>query len=532
MLEAALHYARFAWGLRQVVRYPFPPDPEAVIRDQLRTRQTRFLEHLRRVAAARPQHPVNRLLLEAGCEPGDVEHLVAREGLEAALEKLRASGVWVSHEEFKGRKPLVRGGREIPASPAEFLNPFVEGAWPERTSGSTGRPVSVPMSLPHMAYAECWRTLAFREYGVAQRRWHALTPVLPTLTGFTRPIWAQKTGFQVDQWHATLADRRGSWPYRLATTALRGYLSWADAPVPELTWIRQNDFSPVARAIAKDRERGVRGFVTGITSPCVRVAASAVEHGLDISGTRFWTGGEGLSAAKAETFHRAGAEVFASYGAREFGILLYSCPHYEGANTVHLCRDAVAVIAQRRPAPWAGGEVNSLMFTVLLPSAPFFVVNLELGDHGLIEKADCGCGFSQLGFDTVISGIYSYTKLTGHGATLFGADIVPILEQALPARFGGGPTDYQLAELEAGTQTRFVLRVNPRIGNVPAQEIRGYFLEQVGKLFAGPFFVWMWNNADAVTVAAEPPVAGATGKILPLMVLGRGQSVRREAMRV
>jgi phenylacetate-coenzyme A ligase PaaK-like adenylate-forming protein len=262
------------------------------------------------------------------------------------------------------------------------------------------------------------------------------------------------------------------------------------------------------------------------------VAAAALENGVDISGTRFWTGGEGVSAAKAETVHRAGAEIYASYGARELGILLYSCPHYEGVNTVHCSRDAVAAIAHQRTASWSGGEVSSLMLTPLLPSSPFFVINLELGDHGRIEKAGCTCRFSRMGLDTVISEIYSYTKLAGHGATLFGADIVRIVEEALPAHFGGGPTDYQLVEQEAGIQTRFVLRVNPRIGRVPADQVRDYFLEQVGKLYAGTFYVWLWNNADAVSVAVEPPVAGATGKILPLIVLGPESPARTETTHV
>jgi phenylacetate-coenzyme A ligase PaaK-like adenylate-forming protein len=529
VLRPALHYTRFAWGLRQLVRHPFPEDPEAVILDQLRNREARFVEHLRRVIAVRPQHPVNRLMIEAGCDAGDVENLVAREGLEAALEKLRQNGVWVSHEEFKGRKPLVRGGKEIPASPERFLNPFVRGAWSERTSGTTGKPVSVPVNLDHLILGEQWRSVAFRQYRMPDRPMIMLSPALPALLGFLRQVWAHKSGYAVQAWYVPGSDRQAAWHYRAATRALLGELRCLGVPVSSLIWLPRNDFSIVARAIAGLRGRCVVG---GNTSRCVRVAAAAIESGLDIGGARFWTGGEGVTPGKAEVFRRAGAEVYPGYGARELGSLGHACPHYQGHNTVHHFSAATAIIAQRRPAPWAGGEVNSLMFTTLLPSAPFFAINLELGDHGVIEKARCGCRFSQLGFDTVISDIYSYTKLTGHGASLFGTDIVRILEQALPARFGGGPMDYQLLEQEAGTQTRFVLRVDPRIGDVPAAEIRKYFMEQVGKLFAGSFFVWMWNNTDAVGVVREAPIAGATGKILPLMVLGRGSSLRRETTRV
>jgi hypothetical protein len=452
-------------------------------------------------------------------------NLVTRYGLESALETLRQAGVCVSSEEFKGRKPLVRGGRHIPASAADFINPFVRGAWSTRTSGSTGRATSVPASLEHMAADDCFRAVVFRQFGAPERRLRIVSSALPNLGGFTRPIWARNSGIKIHHWHAIPGGAR-SWHYRLATAALRAELRGLGVPVPPLTWLPRNDFSPVARAIAGARGSVAPDLVLGITSPCVRVAAAAIECGVDVSGTRFWTMGEGLSPAKAEIFHRAGAEVYAGYSARELGALGNSCPHYEGQNTVHHNRGATALIAHGHSTP--SGEVNSLLFTTLLSSAPFFVINLEMGDHGLIGAAKCGCRFSQLGFDTIISDIYSYTKLTAHGASLLGSDIVRILEEVLPARFGGSSVDYQLVEQEQKAQTRLVLRVNPRVGPVSTAEIHRCFLAEVGQLFAGAFFVGMWNHADAFVVIAEEPVAGQTGKVLPIVVAGRGEGPRKE----
>jgi phenylacetate-coenzyme A ligase PaaK-like adenylate-forming protein len=526
LIRPVLHYARFAWGLREAARYPLANDHEAVLRDQLLHRETRFLDQLKRVVAARPEHPVTQLLLEARCEPGDIANLVTRYGLESALETLRQAGVGVSVEEFKGRKPLVRGGRHIPASAADFINPFVRSAWDTRTSGSTGRPTSVPASLDHMAASEYFRALAFQQFGALTRRVRVVSSSLPNLGEFTRPIWTRITGTKIHHWYAIQGAGPRAWHYRLATTALRAELRGMGLTVPPFTWLPRNDFSPVARAIAESCGGGAPDLVMGITSLSVRVAAAAAECGLDISGTRFWTMGEGLSAAKAEVFHRAGAEVYAGYSARELGALGNSCPHYEGQNTVHHYSGSTALIAHRHSTP--SGEVNSLSFTTLLSSAPFFVINLEMGDHGTIGPAKCGCRFSQLGFDTMISDIYSYTKLTAHGASLLGSDIVRILEEVLPARFGGSAADYQLVEQEQKSQTRLVLRVNPRIGPVSTEEIHRCFLAEVGQLFAGAFFVGMWNHADAFSVKVEEPVAGQTGKVLPIMMTGRGEGPRKE----
>ena len=66
-------------------------------------------------------------------------------------------------------------------------------------------------------------------------------------------------------------------------------------------------------------------------------------------------------------------------------------------------------------------------------------------------------------FTTVIRDINSFGKLTGHGVTLTGTDILHILEQTLPARFGGSAIDYQLIERDGVDQARLVLRVGRRV---------------------------------------------------------------------
>jgi hypothetical protein len=537
VIAPALRYAQFAWGLRRTVRYPFPKDPEAELVDQLRHREARFLDHLRRVIATRPEHPVNLLLQAAHVELGDIESMVAQNGLEAALEKLRQAGVWVSHDEFKGRKPLVRGGRHIQASPSDFANPLVTDVWQRYpSSGSTGRRVVVEEGLAYFAHRQLWRPTALQQLGVGGRRRLQLSAIMPAGHGVTNHVWNQKLGLRVDHWYARV-DGPMSKVYFRATQALLAELRLMGVPTPPVTRLPPNDFSPVARDIDSARASGQLSLLNGPASACVRVASAALEGGLDISGARFLCNGETLSASKAEVFHRAGTEAFATYMATEAGTVGVSCPHYEGQNTVHHFSEATAIVAHRRPAPWAapyadedraGAEINSLLFTTLLPSAPFLLVNLELGDHGILGPAKCGCRFQQMGYDTVISGIYSYTKLTLYGGRLFGGDMARIIEEALPARFGGGPSDYQLVERDAGIGPRLVLRVNPRIfadRPVPAEAIRDCFFEEVRKLLGGLLWAGVLSHAGAVEVLAQPPLAGQTGKVLPFHLLGQSETL-------
>lgn len=73
-------------------------------------RETDFLALARRAIYGHARSPYRRLLARAGCEYGDSEGLVRRDGLEAALRTLYRQGVYLTVDEFKGRRPAVRGG--------------------------------------------------------------------------------------------------------------------------------------------------------------------------------------------------------------------------------------------------------------------------------------------------------------------------------------------------------------------------------------------------------------------------------------
>jgi len=70
----------------------------------------------------------------------------------------------------------------------------------------------------------------------------------------------------------------------------------------------------------------------------------------------------------------------------------------------------------------------------------------------------------KLGYTEHLSHIGSYGKLTSEGATLIGDEMLPILEETLPARFRGSPLDYQLCEEEDDQGlSRLTVRVSPNI---------------------------------------------------------------------
>lgn len=100
------------------------------------------------------------------------------------------------------------------------------------------------------------------------------------------------------------------------------------------------------------------------------------------------------------------------------------------------------------------------------------------------------------------------------------ADVVRVLEEVLPARFGGRPIDYQLLEDETDDgQTRLRLLVHPSVGPLDEQAVADAFLSELG----GGGRVerlseLLWREAGVPRVERSEPRATASGKIHHLQV--------------
>src|SRR6266480_1715327 len=112
-MSALGSYLKFLAGVPAFLKRPpmSIEEAKASIRAAFARRDQAFVEVLERTVFGHPRSPYLPLLQLAGCELGDIRTLVAAEGIEATLHKLRAEGVYVSFEEFKGRRPIERSGR-------------------------------------------------------------------------------------------------------------------------------------------------------------------------------------------------------------------------------------------------------------------------------------------------------------------------------------------------------------------------------------------------------------------------------------
>ena len=518
-LGAASNYAQTARGVRAFVQTPPPADCIAVVRRQLENREPVFLDTLRRVVFDNPSHPYREMFRLASCSHEDVANLVQRDGLEAALSKIRAAGVYLSHDEFKGDAPIVRDGREIQASSASFRNPMAKGRMQYVTSGSRGKAVQSYRSSEFTLDQEAMHEIVGREFTLRDRAQIVLRPTLPSPLGLQDCAIVARKGHRLEGWYAS----GQSGLYGPATAALVAIARISGCRIPFPKMLPDNDFSLAAEHVARLCSDGISCLVSGPASPSVRLASAALDRGLDIRGTLFLVSGESLTDAKRAVIEQAGGEPFARYGVSEMGFVGHGCREMTKGDCVHLYGNALAAITHRRPAPLTNLEVDSLLYTTLLPTAPLVLINFEVNDSGVLEQANCDCEFSRLGFHWRIRDIFSFGKMTGHGMTLMGTELVRLLEHVLPARLGGRPGDFQLIEHERSVQTTVELRVSPRVRGSSPEKIRECFLEEIRLVYGGSLAGRVWRHANAVEVVLAEPFVTTSGKINPLHLLGQNK---------
>jgi hypothetical protein len=263
--------------------------------------------------------------------------------------------------------------------------------------------------------------------------------------------------------------------------------------------------------------RGGTPWIRTFPSSAVRACQAALDAGLDLAGARFTVSGEPVTDAKLEAIRRSGAQAAPRYGAIETGPLAWGCLAPEWPDDMHVFHDLHAIV-QPEDSP-------ALFVTSLRRATPLVLLNLSMGDQATLRPRACGCPLERLGWTTHLFGVLSREKLTAGGMTFYDVDVVRVLEEVLPGRFGGGPTDYQLVEDETANGESVVrLLVHPAVGPLEADRVAEAFLAAVGTgSDAQRIMGTVWRDAKLIRVERRAPVAVASGKILHLHAPRRAQ---------
>ena len=496
------------------------PQARAILEDRLRNREAGFLDVVRAGIYENPSSPYLKLLENAGCALGDLEGLVGREGVEGALAALLASGVYLKVGEFKGRVPVKRPGLTMEIGPESLRSPRAEFHIPVKSSGSrsSGTPVLIDLAYAAECAVDCGLMLAAR--GGAE--WVKADWEVPGGGALFRLLKFSRFGRRPERWFSQLdPSAPGLHPrYSWSAKALRLGSLMAGAPLPKLEHVPLDDPMPIVRWMTGAREAGKVPCLFTFPSSAVRIAKAALDAGVGLEGAQFLISGEPITDARVAVIRRAGGRPIPRYGTIECGPIGYGCMEAAASDDLHLLSDLHAVIQAGEWGAREGLPREALFLTSLSPRAPFVFLNVSMGDMAELDRRECGCPLGALGWPTHLSGVRSFEKLTASGMTFLDTDVIRVLEEVLPAVFGGAPTDYQLLE-EEGPEGDPVLKllVHPGLGTLDEGRVREAFLANVGRGSGVDKVMGLtWKQAGLFNVERRPPVSTGSGKILHLHV--------------
>jgi hypothetical protein len=490
-------------------------DREREIHGRMKRRAGDLMALVRRTVFSRPQSLYAQLLKGASCEPEDLSALLEREGVEGALDALCRAGVYLTLDEFKGRCPVIRGSTVLEGGPDAVRNPLARFHVPLRTSGSrgAGTPVLIDLAYIRDAAVDTEAMLGVRGADWTLRA----TWEVPGGGALVRHLELGSCGRPLSRWFSQLPPGLpGLHPrYRWSVKALRlgGRMAGVDVPSPEHASLE--DPLPIVLWMADVLRSGREPLLFSFPSAALRLAERAAARGTSLDGAHVITTGEPMTAARLAALRRQGLRVIARYGTIEVGAIAYGCLAAKEPDDLHVLDDMHGLIrvGEGEAAGLPGG---ALLVTTLRSSAPFVFLNVSMGDAGVLEERRCGCGLERLGWTRHLHTVRSFEKLSGAGMTFHDADVIRILEEVLPGRFGGSPTDYQLVEGETPEGHSLVrLRVHPRVGAADEADVRETFLSALGAgSDADQVMSEVWRRAGFPGVERVAPHATFTGKVL------------------
>jgi hypothetical protein len=487
------------------------------VREAMNMREETFLICAKKLIYENFMSPYRRLLEASHIGYLDLERLVRKNGIVTALQELKEAGVYITFEEFKGKKAVFRHNQKWLFKPKDFLNPRNQGFCPVLSGASRGSGTKISWGLDYLMQKAIHEGLIFDLHGCLQNPLAMWYPTYPAQTVL---------------YHLRMQKLRMPIIDRFSQTKNWLPVSLYDKSILFLKHVYHSFFNPfylvpkhvdLSRAIELVawivEHRNITGSCTVLTyvSSAIRICLAAEERGTDISGTLFFVAGEPLTATKRKEIEKMGCRVINGYYFTEGGLIGSSCFNSaKSKNDVHFFSDTFEMIQHRRRIDKLEIMVDAFLMTTLYVNTPVVMLNLENGDYGEVVDSKCHCPFTQYGFTRRIQKIKSHEKITAEGVTYYIGDMISMMEEVFPRIFGGVSIDYQLVEEnDKNGLHRLTIYVNPRVGTVDEGKAKNVLFEGLSDGFRSDVRVQLWNQVQTLTVKSDFPIVTAGQKILP-----------------
>jgi len=530
-------YARFISGLHKYFRGRLEPQEaleqaRKLLKKRIASRERNFLSLVEKGIFGYAKSPYLRLLAAKRIDFADIRKWVEGEGIEATLVRLLHEGVYFTVDEFKGKAEVQRKGVRFQCEESMFDNPFLSHVYEVRSGATRSAGTRIRIDFEYLEQRSLYDAFLLQTHGALTSPIANWFPLFPGAPGINSSLRFSRIGNPPQRWFSQVAKAqvKVNWEKVWGTRLIFLMAKLHGIRFAEPEYADLNNALKVAQWATVALDQHPNCVIYTFASSAVRVCMAGQEHGLNLKGVRFLVTGEPLTEQRKREIEQVGAIAVPVYGISEAGVIAAGCDQVHdpsASDHCHVYKDTTAIIAHPYHVPHFDITVNSFLFTTVLFESPKLLLNVGMGDHGTVCTRSGTCAFSQSGFDTHISNIRSYEKLTGEGVTFVDTDFIRIIEKELPGRFGGQSTDYQLIEEEDGKGlNRLRLLVSPRLGPLEEEGIARAFIELLRGSEQSPES-WaqsgsvMWKQAGTVRVSREYPMPTRSGKILPFHLVKR-----------
>jgi len=530
-------YAKFLTGLIKYLHGRMSPQEaivmaEALLKERVARREDNFLSLIKKSVYEYPKSPYLKLLNATKITYPVLKKLIEQEGLEKALTHLQLEGVFFTVEEFKGKAEVARNGLRFMLNEKDFDNPFVSAAYEVRSGATRSAGTRIRIDYDYLVQRSFYDAFILNLHDALTSPIANWFPVFPGAPGINSSLRFSRIGNPPKKWFTQVekSHLKVNWEKRLGTNYIIYMSRLLGVPMAKPEVVDLNNAYKVAKWASTMLDHHENCVVYTFASSAVRVCMAARDNVLNMKGTRFLVTGEPLTPQKKKEIESVGAIPIPVYGISEAGVVAAGCTHaYPQSDHCHYFKDTIAITNYRRKVPLCDAEVNGLLFSSLLYESPKILLNVEMGDYGIIETKRCSCKFDALGYDKHISDIGSFEKLTGEGVTFVNTDFIKIIEEIMPREFGGVSTDYQLIEEESPNGlTHLNLMISPRVGIVDETAAIAFFIKHLKNADDSPES-WtqsgpeMWEQAGTLRVKRENPIPTKRAKILPFHIIKETQ---------
>jgi len=526
ILNGPMKFMKYSLGLKGYFKEDLSfARAAAIIKARMAQREENFLKIIKKGVFGYKKSPYLSLLKLCRCEYKDIERLVSRCGLEGALRTLKDDGVYIKIEEFKGKSPIIRKGRKFDVREDDFDNPYFSSYYERRSGGSRSAGTRIELNFDFLSDTAVHRGPISRFWNLEQAAHIIIRPPYPYGPGMMYMLQLSKFGIIPQRWISLIDERRIPISLRsrlgVSTTFFLSRIYGKQFPRPE--FIDRNNIWKVAELIADYGLRYKECCVFTNVSSAFRICVAAKEKKINLNRVKFQGCGEPLTEAKRNLIESVGAKYILFYAFTEAGLVGSLCLKPKAIDDIHVYKDSVSLISHKKIV--RDSQVDAILCTAVLPSAPKILLNVESGDYGILENRRCGCPYDEFGYSDHIHHIRSFEKLTGEGTTFYGTDLIRVIEEIFPQRFGGTGLDYQLVEQENKEGlTQLIILVSPKVGQIDGNKLIQTFIAELKKgNDSQRVMAETWSKAGTIQIKRDDPIITQAGKQYPLHILFGGK---------